>query len=430
MGASERMPTASSVLAPQRPGAVGHGSYVRLAYAGVLTSLSLAATLLICCRFCPRVYIWKALEIPAASYYPEIFRAHFVLKQEAHPFDRITDFGNRGAEWRLLFPVLGHELVLPPDLILFSSHLGAVAVLAYVMHTVVSRSTEWASALMSALLLGTTSWFFVSTGWLGYGDSWCVLGLFAIAFADRKMGLAEACLLVPWIDERFLIGLPIAFVVRAVDREWTTAAKRREMLWAGVMILIAILPYLLLRAIAPAANSSIAQYIRAQYQTLHTASPARIFFGLWAGLRFGWIYVLAAAWWLGRRTDGVSRFLCGVIVLVTFIAACFIADDLSRNSVIFVPMVLFGIIATVRSRPIAARSVLLCATALNLAAPATIVLVQFTSPMDNVISILKRYRGPPPDLSAAYYQNIASQLWKAGRRDEARRNLAYARQLE
>jgi hypothetical protein len=96
-----------------------------------------------------------------------------------------------------------------------------------------------------AIVIGAESWFFVATGWLGYYDSWLFLGLLTVSFSQRRWLLCSACLLTPWIDERFFIGFPLALLVRWLDDPQSRTSprdllrgSRREGLQPGLLVLV------------------------------------------------------------------------------------------------------------------------------------------------------------------------------------------------
>ena len=70
-------------------------------------------------------------------------------------------------QWRLLFPLIGQVLSLPPPVVLGLAGLGCVFVLAFVVTVLRRRGVGWGDSGLIAMMLGATSWFFTSTGWLG-----------------------------------------------------------------------------------------------------------------------------------------------------------------------------------------------------------------------------------------------------------------------
>ena len=142
----------------------------------VPTALSAAAFVLVIVFFAPRFVLWPFIDLdPAEHHPPEFNRAIDTLRQLDQPFMPITNPTNRVINWRLLFPILGHYLHLPPWAFLACRCSGACLCLGMWL-TWFGASRAWWAALAAAALFGTTSWFFVSTGWLAYFDSWYMLG--------------------------------------------------------------------------------------------------------------------------------------------------------------------------------------------------------------------------------------------------------------
>ena len=190
---------------------------------------SLAAFVLLVCFFSPRFFLWSFYDLESSEHHPAEFnRAIDTLRQLKDPFVRITNPTNRIISWRLLFPILGHYLHLPDWAFLSLPFLGCLLVLGYVAHLVRRESQSiWAGVAASALA-GSASWFFVSSGWLAYFDSWYILGLLVAAFERSSVATALACLLTPWVDERFILTLPLVVVVRSIFLTGVEGGSRAE----------------------------------------------------------------------------------------------------------------------------------------------------------------------------------------------------------
>src|SRR5262249_13710695 len=134
---------------------------------------SLLAFVLSIAFFAPRFMHWNWIDLDSDEHHPPEFnRAIDTLRQLEHPFTPITNPTNAVINWRLLFPMLGHILRLPPRWFLALPALGCLLVLWYVAILVRHEGGTRLSALAATALSATTSWFFVSTGWLAYFDSW------------------------------------------------------------------------------------------------------------------------------------------------------------------------------------------------------------------------------------------------------------------
>jgi hypothetical protein len=241
---------------------------------------SLAAFIVVIIFFAPRFQYWPWLDLdPAPHHPPEFNRALDTLRQLEHPFTPITNPTNRVINWRLLFPIVGHYLHLPRLMFLALPAVGCLIVLGYVAHLIRRESGSWRQALAAAALTGTSSWFFVSTGWLAYFDSWYVLGLLLAAFGRSKVITDLACLLTPWVDERFVLTLPLVVIVRGASALESEGASFRRFLSEGLRFFALVTPYCALRvvALATAQDKGSAAHLLGQQQDggYHDKRPER-----------------------------------------------------------------------------------------------------------------------------------------------------------
>lgn len=149
--------------------------------------------------FCPRFVMWRGLDLPDAWYFPELNRAVDALQQIRNPFAPIDHPSNDVLQWRLLFPLLAYCLAIPDFVYLILPHIGCVVTLGWVAKLMLDHTGSGWIAFLGAVMIGTTSWFFVSTGWLAYFDSWYILGLLLASFHRSHWLLVASCILVPWI---------------------------------------------------------------------------------------------------------------------------------------------------------------------------------------------------------------------------------------
>ena len=69
---------------------------------------------------------------------------------------------------------------------------------------------------------------FVSTGWLAYFDSWYVLGLLVATFSgSRSSPRPQPACCAPWIDERFVLALPLVVLIRGVSAGTLDGGRQR-----------------------------------------------------------------------------------------------------------------------------------------------------------------------------------------------------------
>ncbi|MEI7553175.1 MAG: hypothetical protein WCL24_12680 [Verrucomicrobiota bacterium] len=340
----------------------------------VLTCLVLSVTF-----FAPRLWLMRH-EVPGSFQWD---RARTYLAQCAQPGRRDIE---AAMHWRLLPPLVCHALRLPGYTPLALPWLGVIAVTAYAAVLFRRRLDDWRYVAGGTLLFATTSAVLVPVGWLGINDAWVWLGLLAVAFGRAPWATPLACLLGPWIDERFLIGFPLAWLAgrheRGLDWDWSAL---REGLW--------LLPYVGVRLglsrIDGAASAATQQFLAVQFQQgLRLAPLAPL--GWWMGLRAAWLPVAYTA---GTTPPG-RRLLATLTLLGTLLLTLILASDLSRSIVILLPVVLLGCFQYARRVPLLAPSVLLALGIANLLIPAAHLTYLHIDPINPLPIELLRFLRP------------------------------------
>ena len=211
---------------------------------------------------------------------------------------------------------------------------------AWVMHR---RLADWSQTWMATTLFATLPWFFVATGWLAYFDSWLVLGLLITVFVPSRVTLALACLLTPWIDERFIIALPATLAARTIALARVENRQWRELLLDISVIAAASVPYPAVRALAwLQGDPDSSAYIAKHWEDARGVALGRYLEGLFSGYRAGWIMIVAAVWFWARAVGWKWGVVFGLVVLVCSIGGLFIAADMSRTLMIECPLLLVG----------------------------------------------------------------------------------------
>lgn len=292
-------------------------------------------------------------RVPEMSGMLEVRRGVSVLAQVAHPLAPVTDPLHQVVQWRLLFPVIGHVLALPAPLFFSLADIGCLVVLGYVISLLRRDGAGWGATALAGVILATASWIFVSTGWLGYFDSWLAFGLLVTAFARRSWAVWLACALTPWIDERFVMAAPIAllcrwlWLTRAISADAPTRDANRGSIplrdFGIPTILVAVFLFVRLGLLsnASAANATVAGYFAKNYLD---APLSRMLLGIWEGLRTGWIFVVAAVWLL--RSKPAQATILAVGVILTIGAGLATAQDYSRSMTMLLPVAVLGALLT------------------------------------------------------------------------------------
>jgi hypothetical protein len=311
------------------------------------------------------------------EYLPGTFewdRAHSFLLQCEQPFRRDVEVS---VLWRLLPALICHILGLRGWGALCLPWLGAICATFYVARLHANRLSEIRFVCGGTLLFATTAAVLVPVGWLGLNDGWMWLGLLAVAFADSGWTILVACVLCPWVDERFIIALPLAMVVRHIDRQagvgrCISAALPGLVLYAGIRLTFSA-------AVAGPTN----HYLTEQLASI-PVFIAWVPLGWWMGLRVAWLPVAGAVrsrpWLLG----GGAFATIGICLLL--------ATDLSRSTAMLSPLMLLGVFQFAATRPDIAPRFVLRAGVANLLIPAAHITFTKFDRIDNLALELLRLR--------------------------------------
>ena len=222
--------------------------------------------------------------------------------------------------WRLLPPLIANALDLSGYIPLVIPWLGVLAATTYVALLMQRRSSDWQFILGGTLLFTTTSAVLVPVGWFGMNNSWVWLGLLLVSFGNSRFAIAVATLLCPWIDERFIIGWPLAWSVRCIDRgQPLISFPLANVLW--------FLPYVAVRIGVGGLifGKNDVSFIKEALHRLPVSVPF-IPLGWWMGLRAAWLPIGYAAWQINREKE---RGLYFSIIAVTLIVPVLVASDTS-----------------------------------------------------------------------------------------------------
>lgn len=278
-------------------------------------------------------------------------RGFFVLRQTEDLATPIDDPNHHIVRWRVLFPLVGRVLQLPGGVTLGLAPAGCLALcvaLAFAGWRRLPPAARGPGQLLGlGVVAGATAPVFASLGWPGYYDAWVAAGLVLVAHAERRGLVLLACGLTPWVDERFVLGLPLALVVR-----WRSAGEagadwrrwlREEAGWP--LALTGAFAVVRLQLGGAAGAPTLGDYLR-QFVLEPQVTVGDRLRGAWEGLRVAWILVAVAvvAPWLPGRPGGGPRgaWLLAVAVPLTVLVGLFTAVDLARSMVLLLPVVPLG----------------------------------------------------------------------------------------
>jgi hypothetical protein len=306
--------------------------------------VAIFASLLVAFFFCPNFRLWKGLVITYGPLASEYGRAWATLPQIDDPWAPITIPLHTIIAWRLLFPIVWHFLSLPHWLYLIMPHLGCLFTLWLAAWLAQQRFNNWGYTSMTVTLLAALPWFFVSTGWLCYFDSWIALAMLTLSFVPSRLAIAGACLLAPWVDERFVLALPSCMIVRILLLRGDEHLPRRKLVLDFIVVAVASLVYPAVRIVAWLNGDILAtNYISAHWDALQRVSWPQFLDGLWSGYRAAWIMMLAGIYFVWRRMSWIWGAALSMVIALSAVGALFIAADMSRSTMIVLPGLLLGV---------------------------------------------------------------------------------------
>ena len=279
-------------------------------------------------------------------------RGYHVTRQARDLGYEVADSNHKIVRWRLLVPAVARGLRLPDWATLGLAHLGCLALVGVlaILGRRLAPTASLPAVLGFCLTAGATAPFFTSMGWLGYYDSLLALGLLAVAFAPGRALVLVACLLTPWVDERFILGLPLALLVRLLRTPEPSLLTwlRREAL--APLALAGAYALLRLALGGSGGSQTVSQYLD-QFVHGYPLDALQRLAGAWAGLRLGWILALLAlaACFLpaARLRPRLGPALLAT-ALLTALLALHTALDLSRSTVLLLPLLPLGWLAAAR----------------------------------------------------------------------------------
>jgi tetratricopeptide (TPR) repeat protein len=395
----------------------------------LLGSLGVAAIVLF--FFTPRFVLFGGLDLRDAWSNPEVNRAIDTFKQIEDPFKPTTNATNRVITWRVLFPLVAHYLHFPRLLYLALPPLGCLLVLALALDVLLRRTGDRLLALAGGTLAGSTSWFFVSTGWLTYFDSWYVLGLCVVTFVRSRIALVLVCAATPWIDERFILALPLCLLVRGMLFDQLVPRPSKRWLIDVALVLGVTGIYVAIRLAALATGNDPTSGAHLEEAVDHPRSLLRMLEGLWHGLRLLWIGVVLFVWLECSRRHPLATAVLIVTLLVTVLVNLLIANDLSRSTSALVPAGLAGVMLAARQYSVPRFAHAIVALAIvDLLLPARHVITVFTVPIRYLYTEIDNYLSPPMVLRSDFYIQRGGMFAQQNQLERAIHDYTTALQLD
>jgi hypothetical protein len=318
------------------PGTLGSriDSWPRILFAVVAGSL---AILVSAWFYPPRLEAWSSRD----TRLQEWSRADGFLKQCQQPFRQDVEPAVR---WRLLPPLVCRALGLKGNEPLAFCWIG-LAVFAVVLAArldLLTGSRPWAS--IGTVGFATSGPFITALGWLGLNDGWYLLALLESAAGRSLWALAAWTFVGPWIDERFLIALPLALYVRMRLRPQGPGSCGRACLAACA----GIAPYIVIRAgfSLVRGDAVSAAYTASMIDVFRIYAPY-VPLGWAMGYRIGWIALAAGL--LAKGISWRSRITGVALSAAALVIISVVAWDLDRSTGILVPAYVAGIVVAAQA---------------------------------------------------------------------------------
>jgi hypothetical protein len=316
-----------------RAGIAGRvGSWPRGLFVVVAASLALVVSAWF---FPPRVQFWDRRD-PRLQ---EWSRADAFLKQCQDPLRQDVEPAVR---WRLLPPVVCHALRLPGFTPLAFCWLGLAAFAAALAGRLDALGGSRAWAALGTLLFATSGPFITALGWLGINDGWYLLALLESTACRSCWALAAWAFLGPWIDERYLIALPLALLVRMRIAAGGYGQWRRTCAAACA----GVAPYILLRAgVTLVRGDAVSSGYVASMLGVFRIYAAYLPLGWAMGYRVGWLALAAGFLSAGRGL----RAAWTALAAATLLAVSVLAWDIDRSTGVLLPVYVAGVAAAARA---------------------------------------------------------------------------------
>ncbi len=351
----------------------------------------------------------------------ETRRGANVLWQAEHLGAPLPDPLHGAIQWRLLFPALGGLLALPAPVLFGLAEVGGLLALAFVVTVLRRRGVGWLECAAGSVVFGAAAWWLTSVSWLGYFDTWVVLALLLVAFAESRWLVWTACLLAPWVDERFVLGVPVAWLCRLAlaSPEETAQLKRDALIVAGLLGAFVIVRLGVLSG-RSGPQARVGEYL--DWLKLGGTPWIRFIFGIWEGLRTGWFFV-GAALVLLPRAQGLRL---GVAVTIVALVSLATAQDFGRSLMFVAPVVLLGLVLALKNSQRWTRYALRGGAMATLVLPAYLVVSDRVSPVFYLYHELANLDSRPTLLMADAHELQGVRAMEGGDPAEALRELTLA----
>ncbi len=335
----------------------------------LLRSLGVALIVIVVTLFFLAPHLWFMNRVQPGTM--EWDRALGFLAQCANPWDAGVEPALR---WRLLPPTVAYWLGLRGLTPLVLPWLGVVTLLAS-LHVMLGRRGLSARASLATLfLVAGSGGVLASMHWFGLNDCWYLLGIAFVTLGGGWRSVVYPCLLCPWVDERFLIGIPLALLCRTLlsptfpraASPTTLLSRLSRQVWPAA---VALVPYAVIRVTLiliddELSNREFLATVAREFVIWMPYAPL----AWWMGLRAAWVPLVAGLREVFAVCGRPAALLVAMISLLTLAASLVLASDMSRTAILLLPGVLGGAVGLSRTKP--GERVLVGAALANLILPA------------------------------------------------------------
>lgn len=309
--------------------------------------------------FSPKINLW--LGPPLDGTY-EWSRALTILEQSKSPLE-IASVREPAMKWRVLPALVSHFFDLGITGLYLLPWIGICLLLGTSAGFLSLFIRDRVSILLVLLILSTTGPFITCTNLVGINDAWAICGLIAVVFSRNPQILLVTSILTPWVDERFLIALPLALFCR------TKINLKDKKLQAIYFSLLGAFLYLGVRFVfgGDVENAKAGDYVIYAFKDL---------FGYWRWIPFGWFMGFRAAWLillvplflLKKQPKDCLFFLFGILMTLGTITV--LAADTTRSVWVLMPSFWFGVFCLAKKlNQKKIRAFLSCILAINTLMP-------------------------------------------------------------
>ena len=259
------------------------------------------------------------------------------IQQCDNPFN-LTAVREPAMKWRILPAIVGWSLGGGVKAGFIVPWAGVVLFFLYCSRLLLAQTKSLDTALTGCLLIGTTGGLITCTNFVGINDAWYLLAICAASFTQKPVLLACICLLGPWIEERFIIAIPVIVATQLLTSDAWSLKRLTVCISPGLLV------YALARSYYETTSSEATRGFLSGLPDLWKTSMHYVPAGLGMGYRAAWLIfpIGIAAASHGDKTKRTLAWVGGSISLAT---VTLLAADYTRSTSILLPFLLISIIA-------------------------------------------------------------------------------------